>query len=76
MNSRDFRLLFLYEWKGKHNTAGAPRRINAAFRNGSVNDRTFRRRYAKFGTRDKSITNETRGQTTHSCGHRSFVKNT
>ena len=40
MNSKDFRKLFLYERKSKHNDAAAPRNINAAFGNCSVNDLT------------------------------------
>ena len=43
MNSKDFRVLFLYEWKSKHNATAAARNINAAFGNGSVNERTIRR---------------------------------
>ena len=31
-------MLFLYEWKSKHNAAAAARNINAAFGNGSVNE--------------------------------------
>ena len=49
MNFRDFRVLFLYEWKRQH---------NAAFGNGSVNERTIRHWYAKFETGDESLTNE------------------
>ena len=41
MNSRDFRVLFLYEWKSKH---------NAAFVNGFVNECTIWRLLAKFET--------------------------
>ena len=37
MNSKDFRMLFLFEWKSKHNAAAAARKINAAFGNGSEN---------------------------------------
>ena len=58
MNSRDFRALFLYEWKSKHNAAAAVRNINAAFGNGSVNKCIIRRWYAKFETGDESVTNE------------------
>ena len=58
MNSRDFRVLFLYEWKSKHNTAATARNMNAVFGNGSVNERTFRRWYAKFETGDESLPNE------------------
>ena len=51
-------MLFLYEWKSKHNAAAAARNINAAFGNGSVNERATLHRYAKFETGDKSLTNE------------------
>ena len=53
MNSRDFKVLFLYEWKSKH---------YAAFGNGSVSERTIWRWYAKFETGDESFTNEDRGR--------------
>ena len=43
MNSRDFRVLFLYEWKNKHNAEAAARNVNASFGNGSVNERAIRR---------------------------------
>ena len=62
MNSGDFRVSLLYEWKSKHNAAAAARNINATFRNGSVNDRTIRRWYAKFETGDECFTNEYRGR--------------
>ena len=37
MNSRDFRVLFSYEWKSKHNAAAAARNINLVFGNCAVN---------------------------------------
>ena len=43
MNSRDFRRLFLHEWKSKHNVAAAARNIDVTFGNGFVNERTIRR---------------------------------
>ena len=61
MNYRDFRVLFLYEWKSKPNAVAAARDINAAFENGSVNERTVRRWYVKFKT-GESLTNEDRGR--------------
>ena len=51
MNSRDFRVLFLYEWKNKHNAAAAARNINAAFGNGSVNECTILCWYEKLGVK-------------------------
>ena len=62
MNSKDFRQLFLYEWKNKHNVAAAARNIDVTFGNGSVNERTIRRWYVKFETGDESLTNEDRGR--------------
>ena len=50
MNSRDLRVLFLYEWESQHNEAAAVRNINTAFGNGSVNECTIRRWPAKFET--------------------------
>ncbi|GFY71630.1 probable ATP-dependent DNA helicase HFM1 [Trichonephila inaurata madagascariensis] len=41
VNSRDFIVLFLYEWKSDHNVAVAARNINAAFRDGSINEQTY-----------------------------------
>ena len=41
MNFRDFRVLFLFEWKNKHNAAATVRSINAAFGNGLVNEVPF-----------------------------------
>ena len=40
MNSRDFKVLFSYQWKSKHNAAAAAWNINAAIGNSSVNERT------------------------------------
>ena len=62
MNAKDFRLLFLYEWKNNHNAAAAARNINAAFENASVNELTILRWYAKIKTRDEGLTNEDRGR--------------
>ena len=62
MNFRDFRVLFLHEWKSKHNAAAAAQNIYAAFGNGSVNECTIRRWYAKFETVDESLTDEGRGK--------------
>ena len=59
MNSRDFIVLFLCEWKSKHAAATA-RNIRATFGNGSVNEHSIQRWYAKFETGDESLTNEDR----------------
>ena len=61
MNFKDFRVLFLYKWKSKHNAAEAARNINAAFGNDSVNEHTIRCWYAKFETGDESLTNKAQG---------------
>ncbi|XP_054005264.1 histone-lysine N-methyltransferase SETMAR-like [Hylaeus anthracinus] len=64
MNARDFRILFLYEWKSGKNASTAARNINAAFGNDAVNhhERTGRRWYQKFEARDESLENEPRGR--------------
>ena len=62
MNSRDFKVLFLYECKSKHNSVSTDRNINGVFRNGSVNERTIRCWYAKFETGDENLTNNNRGR--------------
>ena len=51
-------MLFLWEWKSKHNVAAAAWNINAAFGNGSVNECTIQRWYAKFETGDEGLTNK------------------
>ena len=58
INSRDFKVLFLYDWKSKRDAAAAARNINAAFRNGFVNEHTIWRWYAKFETGDEKHQNE------------------
>ena len=62
MNSRDFRVLFLYEWKSKHNAVAAGRNIKASFGSSSVNKCTIRDWYAKFETEDGSFTKKDRGK--------------
>ena len=62
MNSRDFRMLFLYEWKSKHNSVAAARNIDSAFGNGSINEFTIRCWYAKFETGNVSLTKEDQGR--------------
>ena len=62
MNFRDFRVLFLYEWKSKHNFAATTRNINTAFGNNSIDEHTTQHCYAKFKAGEKSLTNEDRGR--------------
>ncbi|GFQ91102.1 histone-lysine N-methyltransferase SETMAR [Trichonephila clavata] len=62
MNYRDFRVLFLYEWKIDHNAAAAARNINAAFGKSSVNGTTIRHLYTTFESGDESLTNKDRGR--------------
>ena len=74
MNSGDFRMLFLYEWKSKHNDVAAPRNINATFRNDLVNGHTIRHWYAKSETGDENDKRRTL-QTLDCCGQWSFERN-
>ncbi|XP_066253422.1 histone-lysine N-methyltransferase SETMAR-like [Euwallacea similis] len=62
MYPRDFRVLYLNEWKSGHNAVEAARNINCAFGEGSANERTIRRWYAKFESGDKSLEIEDRGK--------------
>ena len=62
INSKDFSVLFLCEWKIKHNASPAARNDNAAFKKGSVNERTIRRCYAKFESGDESLKNIDQGR--------------
>ena len=62
MNSRDIRVLFLYERKSKRNAVAAARNINSAFENGCVNEHTIWCWYGKFGTGDDSPTNNDSGR--------------
>ena len=48
----DFRSIFLYEFKLNKSAAETVRKINLAFRNDSANERTVRRWFAKFRSRD------------------------
>ena len=56
MNSKDFRMLFLYEWKSKQNAAAAAQDINAALENDSVSEHTIRLWFAMFETGDEKLT--------------------
>ena len=58
MNSRSFRMLFLLQWKSKHNAAAVARNINAAFENNYANECTIQHWYANFGTGVESLTNK------------------
>lgn len=62
MKQRDFRVLFLYEWKSGNNASTAARNINVAFGNDAVNERTVRRWYQKFEAGDENLENEPRGR--------------
>ena len=58
MSLSDFRSIFLYELKLKQSAAETARKINQAFGNDSVNERTVRRWFAKFRFGDVSLKNE------------------
>ncbi|GFY52613.1 hypothetical protein TNIN_250331 [Trichonephila inaurata madagascariensis] len=61
-NSRDFSLLFWYEWKSNHNVTATARNTNAAFGDVSVSERTTSSVIAKFESGDDSLTNKDRGK--------------
>ena len=65
-------MLFLYEWKSNQNVTAATRNINAAFGNGSVNERTVPSWYAKFGIGDESLTNKDRGRSETVVGNKVY----
>ena len=54
MSLSDFRPIFLYEFKLIQSAAEIARKINQAFDDDSVNERTFRRWFAKFHSGDFS----------------------
>ena len=62
MNTRDIRVIILYEFKLGHNAAVATRNINEAFGDGTANERTTQRWFAKFRYGDMSLENEPRGR--------------
>jgi histone-lysine N-methyltransferase SETMAR len=62
MKNRDFRVIFLYEFKLGHNAAEAARNINAAFGNETASERTIRYWFEKFRAGDTSLENEERGR--------------
>lgn len=61
MESRDFRLLFLYEYKLGNNSKKAAENINKAFGQNTVKDRTIRFWFCKFKTGDTTLENQSRG---------------
>nr|XP_023030100.1 uncharacterized protein LOC111518017 [Leptinotarsa decemlineata] len=60
MSSSDFRTIYLYEYKLNQSAAKTAQKINEAFGNGSVNERTVRRWFAKFRSGDFSLEDEPR----------------
>lgn len=60
MSLSDFRPIFLYEFKLNQSAAETARKINQAFGNDSVNERTVRRWFAKFRSGDFSLEDEPR----------------
>ena len=56
----DFRPIFLYEFKLNQNAAETGHKINQAFGNDSVNERTVCRWFAKFRSGDFSLEDEPR----------------
>ena len=56
----DFRPIFLYELKLNQSAAETDRKINQAFGNDSVNERTVRRWFAKLRYGDFSLEDEPR----------------
>jgi len=62
MKNRDFRAIFLYEFKLGHNAAEAARNINGAFGDGTASERTIRFWFEKFRSGDTSLENEECGR--------------
>ena len=58
MSLNDFRPIFLYEFKLNQSAAVTARKINLAFGNDSVNERTIRRWIAKFRSENFSLEDE------------------
>ncbi len=48
MKKRDFRIIFLYEFKLGHKATDASAKINSAFGKSKVNERTVQRWFNKF----------------------------
>ena len=57
---RDFRLIFLYEFKLNQSATETARKTNKTFGNYSVNERTVRRWFATFRSGDFSLEDEPR----------------
>ncbi|GFR33645.1 hypothetical protein TNCT_557561, partial [Trichonephila clavata] len=55
-------IIIIYKWKRGHNAAAAARNINAAIGDGTVNDRTIRHWYPKYGSGDEILTNKDWGR--------------
>ncbi|GFX82943.1 hypothetical protein TNCV_4938131 [Trichonephila clavipes] len=55
INTGDFRILFLYQWKNDRNIAATSRSNNATFGDDSVNEHSIRRWCAKFESVDESL---------------------
>ncbi|XP_029638041.1 histone-lysine N-methyltransferase SETMAR-like [Octopus sinensis] len=62
MIKKDLRLFFLHEFKLGHNTSQTAANINRAWGEGDINDRTVRRWFPKFRSRDESLEEESRGR--------------
>eukprot|EP01133_Synstelium_polycarpum_P030461 gene30461-37793_t len=58
MQKRDFRAIFLYEYKLGHNAAEAARNINRAFGVGTASERTIRFWFEKFRSGNESLEND------------------
>ena len=56
----DFRPIFLYEFELNQSDAEAAQKIKQVFDNDSVNERTVRRWFAKFRSRDFNLEDEPR----------------
>ena len=65
MKKRDFRIIFLYEFKLGHKATDANAKINSAFGKPKVNERTVQRWFNKFRSGNTSHKDKTgRGRPT------------
>lgn len=62
LSARDYRILYLYEYKLGHNGAMAARNINSAFGAKVVSERTIRFWFKKFARNDFGLGNQLRGR--------------
>lgn len=69
---RDFRPIFLYEYKLGHNSAETARNINGAFGDGAVSECTIRFWYKKFRSGNESLENDDRGRLPTTVDHTLF----